>query len=66
MSSHQQALDQAKHVGDALSAFVVVGTLVGFLPYVAAILTIIWTGLRIWSDPTTQRIVACLKQRWSR
>jgi hypothetical protein len=60
------ALEHAKDVGDAVSATIVVGTLLGYLPYFAAALTIVWTILRIKGDPETKRIVACLKQRWTR
>jgi hypothetical protein len=41
-----------KHVVDALSVVTVVGTLVEFLPAVAAIFTIVWTGIRIWETDT--------------
>jgi hypothetical protein len=41
-----------KHVVDALSVVTVVGTLMEFLPAVAAIFTIVWTGIRIWETDT--------------
>ena len=41
-----------KHAVDALSFVTVVGTLVEFLPAVAAIFTIVWTGIRIWETDT--------------
>lgn len=63
MTNHEEALNQAKHVGDALSAFVVLGTLVGYLPYVAALLTIIWTGIRILETDTVQRMLKRLRGR---
>lgn len=37
-----------KHLLDAVSAAAALGALVNFLPSVAAALTIIWTGLRIF------------------
>ena len=37
-----------KYAGDAAAATVTVGTLLSFLPYVAAAFTIVWTGLRIF------------------
>ena len=36
-----------KHVLDGLSIFTAVGALVDMLPEVAALFTIIWTGMRI-------------------
>lgn len=63
MTNHEESLNQAKHVGDALSAFVVLGTLVGYLPYVAALLTIIWTGIRILETDTVQRMLKRLRGR---
>ena len=45
-----------KSVGDVLSIVTVVGTLVEMLPSVAAIFTIVWTGIRIWETDTVQRM----------
>lgn len=39
--------ETAKTAGDAISIVTVVGTLADVLPAVAALFTIIWTGLRI-------------------
>ena len=41
------ALKTAQELGDLTSLGIAVGTVMGFLPYLAALLTIIWTGLRI-------------------
>ena len=38
----------AKHLLDLLSISVAVGTLVSLLPSLAALLTVVWTGLRIF------------------
>ena len=46
-----------KSVGDVLSIVTVVGTLIEMLPSVAAIFTIVWTGIRIWETDTVQRMV---------
>jgi hypothetical protein len=48
--------ETAKHVVDALSILTVVGTLVEMLPSIAAIFTIVWTGIRIWETETVQNI----------
>ena len=40
--------DHGKNIVDALSATVLVGTLVNMLPSVAALLTIVWSALRIY------------------
>ena len=45
-----------KAVGDVLSIVTVVGTLIEMLPSVAAIFTIVWTGIRIWETDTVQRM----------
>jgi hypothetical protein len=47
--------ETAKHIVDALSVVTVIGTLVDMLPSIAAIFTIIWTGIRIWETDTVQR-----------
>ena len=46
--------DTAKHVVDALSVVTVLGTLMEFLPSVAALFTIIWTAIRIYETKTVQ------------
>jgi hypothetical protein len=52
MSLH--ADEQVKQVGDAISILTVVGTLAELLPAVAAVLTIVWTAIRIWETNTVQ------------
>jgi hypothetical protein len=47
--------EPAKHVVDALSILTVLGTLVEILPAVAAILSIVWSILRIYESKTVQR-----------
>lgn len=47
--------ESAKHITDAASIITVVGTLAGILPSIAAIFTIIWTGIRIYEMDTVQR-----------
>jgi len=54
MSEHHET---AKHVVDALSILTVVGTLVEMLPSIAAIFTIVWTGIRIWETETVQNLL---------
>jgi hypothetical protein len=54
MSEHNET---AKHVVDALSLVTVVGTLVEILPAVAALFTIVWTGIRIYETDTVQRLL---------
>jgi hypothetical protein len=44
-----------RHLGDAVSIGVVVGTLADLLPAIAALITIIWTLIRIWETDTVQR-----------
>jgi hypothetical protein len=47
--------ETVKYAVDALSVITVIGTLVDMLPSIAAIFTIIWTGIRIWETDTVQR-----------
>ena len=49
--------ETAKTVGDALSIVTVVGTLAEVLPALAALFTIIWTGLRIYETETVQALL---------
>jgi hypothetical protein len=47
--------DSFKHVLDGLSIVTVIGTLAEMLPSIAALFTIIWTGIRIWEMDTVKR-----------
>ena len=49
--------ETTKHVVDALSIMTVVGTLVQLLPAVAALFTIVWTGIRIYETDTVQKLL---------
>ncbi len=44
-----------KYIADGLSVVTVVGTLINVLPSIAAIFTIVWTGIRIYETDTVQR-----------
>ena len=44
--------DGMKEVVDTISVATGVGALAGLLPAVAALFTIIWTGIRIWETET--------------
>ena len=48
--------DSTKHLLDFASIFTAVGTLLSWLPHLAAIFTIVWTGIRIWETKTVQRM----------
>jgi len=52
----QELSDSTKHVVDALSVATVLGTLVEFIPAIAALFTIVWTGIRIWETDTVKRL----------
>ena len=43
-----------KHVLDGLSVITVLGALVDILPAIAALFTIVWTGIRIYETKTVQ------------
>jgi peptidoglycan biosynthesis protein MviN/MurJ (putative lipid II flippase) len=55
--------EQLKHVGDALSVGTVVATIAGWLPAVAALVTIIWTGIRIFETQTVQKLLKKFRNR---
>ena len=58
-----ESVEIAKHVGDAVSVFTVVGTLLEMLPSVAALITIVWTGIRIYETDTVKNIISRWKNR---
>jgi len=50
----QHTAETTKQTIDAISVFTVVGTLSDLLPPMAALVTIIWTGIRIYETKTVQ------------
>jgi hypothetical protein len=51
MTEHHET---TKHIIDALSILTVVGTLVDMLPSIAALISIVWSGIRIYETKTVQ------------
>jgi hypothetical protein len=51
------APEQLKQVGDVVSVGTVVATIAGWLPAVAALVTIIWTGIRIIETDTVRKLL---------
>lgn len=51
------ATESTKQVVDAVSVFTVVGTLGEMLPPMAALFTLVWTGIRIYETKTVQRML---------
>ena len=51
------ATESTKHVIDSISVLTVVGTLADILPPVAALVTIVWTGIRIYETETVQKLL---------
>ena len=61
MDQHTQ--DAVKVIGDTLSIFTVVGTLINMLPSIAALFTIVWTALRIYESKTVQDYLVRRRKR---
>jgi CHASE2 domain-containing sensor protein len=57
----EQAQEQLKVAGDIVSVSTVIATIAGWLPAVAALLTIVWTGIRIWETDTVKK----WRKRWT-
>jgi hypothetical protein len=57
MAADAHLTETAKNIGDAVSVGTVVGTLAGVLPSIAAIITIIWTSIRIYETETVQKML---------
>ncbi len=56
-------IEHAKQVVDGLSMATVVGALVDLLPAIAAVFTIVWTGIRIYETKTVQKWLGKDKKR---
>jgi hypothetical protein len=53
--AHHSISEGTKHIIDATSILTVFGTLAQVLPPIAALLTIIWTLIRIYESTTVQK-----------
>ena len=51
------ATEGTKQAVDAVSVLTVVGTIGDLLPPMAALFTLIWTGIRIYETQTVQRLL---------
>ena len=60
MASHM-ATEGTKQVVDAVSVLTVVGTIGDVLPPLAALFTLVWTGIRIYETETVQNILGKTK-----
>ena len=47
--------EHGKHIVDAISIGGVIATIAGYLPAIAAILSIVWSLIRIYETQTIQR-----------
>lgn len=56
MASHM-ATEGTKQVVDAVSVLTVVGTIGEVLPPLAALFTLVWTGIRIYETETVQKML---------
>lgn len=49
--------ETVKHMLDGVSVLATVGSLIEMLPSIAALFTIVWTGIRIYETHTVQRLL---------
>lgn len=57
------ATESTKHVIDSISVLTVVGTLADILPPIAALVTIVWTTIRILETDTVRSLIAKMKKQ---
>ena len=55
--------ETTKQVLDGVSVFTMLGALGSILPPIAALFTIVWTGIRIWETDTVQEITGRKRKR---
>ena len=58
--------EPTNQIVDTFSVATMVGTLAGLLPALAAVLTIIWTAIRIWETDTVQDLFQKRRKRDSK
>ena len=55
--------EMLKNTGDIAAVSITIGTIVSFLPALAAIFTIVWTGIRIYETDTVQNYLHPKKKK---
>lgn len=50
-----------KYLIDTISVATAIGTITNLLPSIAAVLTIVWTGIRIYETETVQKFLGIKK-----
>ena len=55
--------EPVKHAADGLAAAVAVGAVIKWLPPLAALFTILWTGIRIYETKTVQTIITWIRKQ---
>ena len=55
--------EDMKQVVDTFSVATMVGTIAGLLPALAALLTVVWTAIRIWETDTVQDLFSKRRKR---
>jgi|TARA_A100000172_G_C3002179_1_gene96688 hypothetical protein len=55
--------EPSKQIVDTVSVATTVGALAGVLPALAALLTILWTAIRIWETDTVQDVFQKRRKR---
>lgn len=58
---HESTTHTVKSVADGASIGIVIGTIAGWLPAVAALVTIIWTSIRIIETDTFRRLIGRIR-----
>lgn len=53
-----------RNIVDGLSIASIVATLVGWLPSIAALASLIWTLIRIYETATVQGLIAKAREKW--
>ena len=56
MDTYKDIPTLEKHLLDIASVGTVIGTMTSHLPSVAALLTILWTGIRVWETDTIRAL----------
>ena len=56
MDWYKEVPQLEKHLLDVVSVGTVVGAVTNSLPAIAALLTIIWTGIRVWETDTVRNL----------
>ena len=63
MSNYEQQVETMKYAADAGAAGISLGAIMGLLPHITAVLSLVWVAIRLYETKTIQSLIAKLRKK---